>query len=316
MEPPSSAPISPAGAPARAAAGVPAGALPAALTRELAPAAPSRRIDPRWFSSSLLTLILVIGQWKFQILGDSYVPWIVALSTAVVSELALFRLHTRKWPNLLSAYISGNSVAILLKPEGSLIWPFFVGALLSIVSKYVLKYRDRHLWNPTNFSVCMMLLLAADRVGMLGHQWGNDPAMVAIIWSVGLLTVWRARVWHITLTYLAAFVVLAFARTFFNHQPLLAELGPVTGPMYQLFMFFMVTDPRTIVSGRVKQIGVVLAVALSECAIRLLCDFDVISDTNPLSFAPPMFALFLVGPVFFALQLARTPVAAGKIATG
>jgi hypothetical protein len=134
--------------------------------------------------------------------------------------------------------------------------------------------------------------------------------MVAVIWSVGLLTVWRARVLHITLTYLGAFVLLAWARTWINHQPLGGELGPATGPMYQLFMFFMVTDPRTIVRGTAKQIGVVLLVALVECAIRLLCDFDVIPAGHPLCAAPPMFALFLVGPIFLYLQLARGAAAA------
>ena len=125
--------------------------LPAAAAQ--APAV-RRRIDPRWFSSSLLTLILVVGQWRFQILGDSYVPWLVALSTALLAEIVLYRLHSRGFPNLLSAYISGNSVAILLKPSADLIWPFAACSLLAISSKYVLRYRGRHLWNPTNFSVC------------------------------------------------------------------------------------------------------------------------------------------------------------------
>src|SRR5262249_22615921 len=144
-----------------------------------------KRIDPRWFSSSLLTLILAIGQWKFQILGDSYVPWMVALGTALLAEAVLHHAATGRWPNLLSAYISGNSVAILLKPLGSL-WPFAVCSLLAILSKYVLRYRGRHLWNPTNFSVCAMLLVASGQVSMLSHQWGNDPSMVAIIWGIGL----------------------------------------------------------------------------------------------------------------------------------
>lgn len=269
-----------------------------------------RRIDPRWYSSSLLTLILAIGQWRFQILGDSYLPWLVALGTALASEALLHRLHAGKWPNLLSAYISGNSVAILLKPLGGDLWPFAVCSLLAILSKYVLRYRERHLWNPTNFSVCLMLLVASGKVSMLSHQWGNDPAMVAIIWGIGLLTVIRARVWHLTIGYLVLFVLLAWVRTLVNHQPLAAELGPVTGPMYQLFMFFMVTDPRTVVSGRAKQMGVLVVVALAECAIRLLADFDVIGPDNPLRTAPPMFALFLVGPLFLGLQLARAPRAA------
>jgi enediyne biosynthesis protein E5 len=280
--------------------------IPAAA---LAPAPTVRHgIDPRWLSSSFLTLILVIGQWRFQILGDSYLPWIVSLGTAILTEAILGRLHTGRVPNLLSAYISGNSVGILLKPSGGLLWPFAVCAMLAITSKYVLRYRNRHLWNPTNFSVCLMLLVASGQVSMLSHQWGNDPLMVAVIWAAGLLTVWRARVLHITLAYLASFVLLAWLRTFVNHQPLGAELGPVTGPMYQLFMFFMITDPKTVVRGKLKQVGVVFVVALAECGIRLLCDFDIIASGNPLCAAPPMFALFLVGPIFLFAQLARTPI--------
>ena len=271
-------------------------------------APPARKgVDPRWLSSSFLTLILVIGQWRFQILGDSYVPWIVSLGCALLTELVLHRLHGGGFPNLLSAYISGNSVAILLKPASGAIWPFAVCAVLAITSKYVLRYKKRHLWNPTNFSVCLMLLVASGQVSMLSHQWGNDPWMVVVIWSVGLLTVYRAKVLHITLAYLGSFVLFAWLRTFVNDHPLGGELGPVTGPMYQLFMFFMVTDPRTIVRGKWKQVGVVFVIGFAECVIRLLCDFDVLPAGNPLCAAPPMFALFLVGPAFFYAQLRNQP---------
>lgn len=273
-------------------------------------AQPRKGIDPRWLSSSLLTLILVIGQWRFQILGDSYVPWLLALSTALAAEILLHWLHTGRGVNLLSAYISGNSVAILLKPQGSLLWPFVVCALLAILSKYVLRYRDRHLWNPTNFSVCALLLLAPQAVSMLSHQWGNDLGIVVAIWAIGLLVVTRARVWHLTLGYLVLFVAFAWLRTLVNGHTFQAEIGPVTGPMYQLFMFFMVTDPRTIVSGRKQQLGVLVLVALAECLIRLAADFEWLGASNPLLLAPPMFALFFVGPLFLWLQLRARPASA------
>ena len=266
-------------------------------------ARPRRGIDARILSSTLLTLILVIGQWRFQILGDDYLPWIVALTTALATEIVLYRLSTGSWVNILSAYISGNSVAILVKPQGGLLWPFFVGSALAILSKYVLRYHGRHLWNPTNLSVCLMLALAPHSVSILSHQWGNDLIMVAIIWAVGLIVVTRARVWHLTIAYVVLFSVLAWVRTLFNHESLGAELGPVTGPMYQLFMFFMITDPRTIVAGRKKQLVVVAIVALAECAIRMLADAEVLPGTSPLAVAPAMFALFFVGPVAFWLDL-------------
>jgi hypothetical protein len=264
---------------------------------------PAKRIDPRWFSASLLTLILVIGQWKFQILGDDYTGWFVAFSTALFAELVLFKLHAGGWPNLLSAYISGNSVVILLKPQGDLLWPYAVASLLSIGSKYVLRYDGRHLWNPTNFGICALLLLAPSRISILSHQWGNDWGILLAIWGVGLLVVTRARVWHLTVGYLALFSALAWVRTLFNHHPFLAELGPITGPMYTLFVFFMVTDPRTIVSGRGKQLFVLLLIALLECAIRMAVDFEKLSGDSALAVAPGMFALFFIGAPALWLEL-------------
>lgn len=266
------------------------------------------RIDPRWYSSSLLTTILVVGQWRFQILGDSYVPWIVSLGTAVGTEIVAWRLLRPGWPNLLSAYISGNSVAILLKPQGELLWPFIVCPAVSILSKYVLAWRGKHLWNPTNFGVCALLALAASQVSMLSHQWGNDLATVGVLWAIGLFTVWRARVLHLTLAWLGAFVAFAALRAAILPDGQFAtEVAPVTGPMYQLFMFFMITDPKTIVTGRARQVAVVVAVAAAECAIRLLADFDVLGPGNPLLAAPPMYALFVVGPAALAWQLWRKP---------
>lgn len=266
------------------------------------------RIDPRWYSSTLLSTILVVGQWRFQILGDSYVPWLVALVTSILTELVAWKLSRPGWPNLLSAYISGNSVAILLKPQNDVLWPFAVCAAVSILSKYVLAWRGRHLWNPTNLGVCALLALAASQVSMLSHQWGNDLAMVAVLWTIGLFTVWRARVWHLTLSWLAAFVFFAWIRSLVLPDGRFAtEIAPVTGPMYQLFMFFMVTDPKTIVRGKGLQVAIAVLIAAVECLIRLLAEWDVLRSDNPLAVAPPLYALFLVGAPVLALQLWLDP---------
>ncbi|MBK7874423.1 MAG: hypothetical protein IPJ77_01485 [Planctomycetes bacterium] len=273
-------------------------------------AAPKRGIDARWFSATLLTVILFVGQWKFQILGDDYTGWLTALGSAVITEFVFHWLHTGKLGSPLSAYISGNSVAILVKPQGSLLWPYVIGSVLAILSKYVLRYDKKHLYNPTNFSICALLLLAPGAVSILSHQWGNDPAMIAVIWTVGLLVVTRAKVVHLTVGYLVLFAFFAWVRTLFNGQSLGTELAPVTGPMYQLFMFFMVTDPKTIVSGRKQQFGVLFLIALSECLIRIGADREWLSTDNPLCIAPPMFALFIVGAPLFWLQLWRQKKAA------
>jgi enediyne biosynthesis protein E5 len=165
--------------------------------------------------------------------------------------------------------------------------------LLSIMSKYVLRYKGRHLWNPSNFGVSWMLVMASAYVAGLSIQWGSNLLPMSVIWLLGLGIVYRAKKLHVTLTYVASFVVLAYVRSLITGDVFLAELSPLTGPMYQLFIFFMITDPGTSVSTKKGQILVVILVALVEFVLRL----------NGFIYAP-FYALCLVGPVcrFFDLR--------------
>jgi Na+-translocating ferredoxin:NAD+ oxidoreductase RnfD subunit len=225
-----------------------------------------------------------------------YSRLLVALGVCVATEAVLSWFDRGKVVNLLSAYISGISLTLLVKPQGSALWPFAVGAVLAISSKYVLRYRDNHLWNPTNFAVSALLLLAADRVSVLSHQFGNDVTTNLVIWIFGLIIVARVGVLHITLTYVISFFILNSLRAFALGMPILPEIAPITGPMYQLFIFFMITDPRTIVRGRRKQIVVAVLIALMETLIRFASDRGWPLPTA-FSVAPAFLALATVGPV-------------------
>ena len=90
--------------------------------------------------------------------------------------------------------------------------------------------------------------------------------------------------------------------------PLFAELAPITGPMYQLFVFFMVTDPRTTVSTRRGRMIVVAIVALVETLIRLGGDYQL-ELLRPFYVSPPILALALVGPVAMWWDLRRKAAA-------
>ena len=230
-----------------------------------------------------ITLILLAGQIFFGIL-DNFLNVVLAIATSIVAEVILAKvlLGTRK--NLASAYITGISCGILIR--SNVVWPYVVAALLSILSKYVLQYKGRHLWNPSNFGVSWMLFMTPVYVAGLSMQWGNYVLPMCIIWVLGLGIVYRAKKLHITITYTASFIVLAYVRSIITGDAFLAELSPLTGPMYQLFIFFMITDPGTVVSGKKWQIIVVILVALVEFALRL----------QGVIYAP-FFALFLVGPI-------------------
>ena len=261
------------------------------------------RIDPKYLIVFLITLVLVVGEARYSILGG-YNRLGTTLGICVATEVFLSWFLRGRVVNISSAYITGISLALLIKPQANILWPFALGAFLAIASKYVLTYRGRHLWNPSNFAIALLLLLAPGSVAVLSHQWGNDLGTNLVIWAFGLVIAWRARVLHVTLTYVACFVVFAIVRHFIVGGPLLAEIAPITGPMYQLFVFFMVTDPRTTVGTRRGRILVVGLVALVETIIRLGGDFQI-AWLRPFYPSPPLLALAIVGPIAMWCDLRR-----------
>ncbi len=262
-----------------------------------------KKIDPRYLIAFLITLVLVAAQVRYHVLGG-YERLAVALGVCMATEALFSSFDRGKIVNLQSAYISGISLTLLIKPQGGALWPFALGGFLAISSKYVLRYRDNHLWNPTNFAIAALLLAAPDRVSVLSHQFGNDVATNLVIWTFGLIIAARVGVLHITLTYVASFLLLNSLRALALGQPVLTEIAPITGPMYQLFVFFMITDPRTVVRGRRRQMVVAVLIAVMETLIRFGSDKGWPLPTA-FNVAPAFFALATVGPVAKFLDLRR-----------
>jgi Na+-transporting NADH:ubiquinone oxidoreductase subunit NqrB len=254
-------------------------------------------LDNRYIAPLFITFILVVGHLGYGIL-ESYEKTGVAIVVALVAELVLGRIFFGKWLNLASAYISGISCGILVRSPA--LWPFALASLLSIMSKYVLRVKGRHLWNPSNFGICALLFLAPETVAALSVQWGNFKWPLIVIWTLGSIIIYRAKRIHISATYVASFFAFAFLRSYITGDSWWAEVAPITGPMYQLFVFFMVTDPKTTVKSKKWQCIVVFLVAFVEMLLRL----------NHVVHAP-LYALFLVGPAAMLIEIwleSRRPV--------
>lgn len=262
-----------------------------------------KKIDPHYLIAFLITLVLLAAQLRYHMFGG-YDRLVLALGVCMATEALLSWFDRGKVVNLLSAYISGISLTLLIKPQGGALWPFALGGLVAISSKYVLRYRDNHLWNPTNFAIAVLLLAAPDSVSVLSHQFGNDLTTNLVIWTFGLIIAARVGILHVTMTYVASFLLLNTVRALALGQPILPEIAPITGPMYQLFIFFMITDPRTVVRGRRRQITVVVLIAVMETLIRFASDQGWPLPTA-FNVAPAFFALALVGPVAKWLDLRR-----------
>jgi enediyne biosynthesis protein E5 len=254
---------------------------------------PRLRIDNRYLAPILVTLVLVMGQLTFGFL-ESWSRTMLAIGTAILMELAVGRVVWGKWPHLASAYISGISVGMIIRSP--VLWPYALCSAMAITSKYVLRVEGRHLWNPSNFGIVAMLVLATDTVAPLSVQWGNNLLPMAVVWIFGSVIIHRLGRFHITATYVLSFLAFSFVRAAVTGHPWLAEVAPLTGPAYQLYIFFMITDPKTTVHARWAQCLVAFLIAALEAVLRL---FQFVHA--------PYYALFIVGPAanFVEIALAR-----------
>jgi len=254
--------------------------------------------ENRYLAPAFITCILLAGHLSFGIL-ESYKKTGIAIVAGLLTELILGRIFTGKFPNLASAYITGISVGILVRSPA--VWPYLLCAVVSIMSKYVLRVKGRHIWNPSNFGISVLLFLAPETVATLSIQWGNYLLPMIVIWCLGSVIIYRVRRFHITATYVISFVAFAFLRSWITGSPWQSEIAPLTGPMYQLFIFFMVTDPKTTVRKKFWQCVAVFLVAAVEMILRL----------NQVVYAP-FYALFLVGPAAMLIDIwfeSRRPAA-------
>jgi Na+-translocating ferredoxin:NAD+ oxidoreductase RnfD subunit len=258
------------------------------------PAPPQARrglvtIDNRYLPPLLISVILLGAQLSFGVL-ESYTRTLLAIGTSILAELVLSRLLVGKWPHLASAYVSGISVGILIRSP--FYWPYAMCSLISITSKYAIRWRGRHLWNPSNLGVSAMLFLAPATVASLSIQWGNAIWAMLVIWTLGTLIIMRLKRFHICATYVASFFAFSLVRSAITGDPWASTVAPITGPMYQLFVFFMITDPRTTVRSKWGQCVVAFLVALVEAILRLERVVHA-----------PYYALFLVGPTANAIEI-------------
>ena len=263
--------------------------------------------DPRLQAPLLITAILALSDTSFHVLENhpappwlvewsngailAYSPTFFTMAVTMLTELLVGRFVWGKWPNLTSAYISGISAGILIK--SSALWPFVLCGMISITSKYVLRVANRHLWNPTNFGVTMMLFLAPQHVASLSVQADNNGLAVAIIWALGGLIMYRLGRFHIPLTFIATFIPLAFIRSAATGHLWQTEIAPITSPMFQLYIFFMITDPPTTTRAKWSQVLVAALVAVMETVYRL-----AFKDVHSL-----YHALFTVGPVTNLIEI-------------
>jgi Na+-translocating ferredoxin:NAD+ oxidoreductase RnfD subunit len=244
--------------------------------------------DPRLHVAAVIITIHLLGQvaLRFQV----SVPQILAaILTCAVLEIALTFRQTKSivWP--ASAMLTGSGVALILRIVGTPLddhwttyaWYVFAAvAGLSLLSKYVIRYHGSHVFNPSNIGlVVAFVILGTSRVEPLDFWWAPLNiwmiAAYAVILVGGLLITRRLHLLGLAATFwvgLAAGVgLLAGSGHCMTASWSFAPVCGfdfwrviVTSPEVMIFLFFMITDPKTVPGGRVGRVVFGALVALAS----------------------------------------------------
>ena len=244
--------------------------------------------DPRLHVAAVILTVHTLGQ-----VGLGFrvsVPQILsAILTCAILEIAITFRQSKAfvWP--ASAMLTGSGVALILRVVGTPAgdhWTFVnwyvyaVVAGLSLLSKYVIRYRGVQVFNPSNIGlVVTFVALGPSRVEPLDFWWAPLNvwmlAAYAVITIGGLLITRRLKLLGLAASFWFTFAVATGVLAASGHCMTAGwAFAPVCGvdfwrvlvtsPEVLIFLFFMITDPRTVPAGSIGRVAFGILVALTS----------------------------------------------------
>jgi len=228
----------------------------------------SPMLDPRYFQVLFQVCFLVYGilflDWKadwqhygttvfcclfFNYAAESFKrkKWLPATG----------RQGWRAWG--FSVLISALSLCLLLKTN---YW--FISALaaaLTVLSKYFFRFRGRHFFNPSAFSIVATIMLTG-KAWLSPGQWGTGTVLLFAVICFGFIVVTRVQKLDVSLAFILTFTGLLFWRqVIYLHWPVDFFVHSVTTGSLLLFTFFMISDPKTSPDHPAARIGWAVCIA-------------------------------------------------------
>jgi Na+-transporting NADH:ubiquinone oxidoreductase subunit NqrB len=219
--------------------------------------------DPRLYQIAALSLLLLYGMTH---LGFDVTPARAALivGVALAAQWVCSRL-TRIRFDPKSALISALSLCLLLRSNTA--WWLAAAALIAVASKFAIRVRGKHVFNPTNGAI-VALLLTTGGVWVSPGQWGNIAFFAFLITCLGGLVVNRASRSDVTYAFILFYCALMFGRSLYLGEPMTIPLHRLENGALLLFTFFMISDPKTTPDARAGRIAFAAIVAFGAWYIQ------------------------------------------------
>lgn len=232
-----------------------------------------REINGRWFlGGSHVTLVAICI--IFFSLQRTPLQIVFGLSCGLLTEIILYRITDKYkkssvFDRLFSSFTEVSGLLVLLKSH--LWWFYGVLGIITVVAKYLLrKTENTHIFNPTNFSIVMALVFfPLHWFAAWPDEYMRNWYPMLHVCAFGFIAAWLGKTWTISVAYIVSVIFCCFV--FFpinNMATLIYALGPEFGAIGLIYLWQMITDPKTAPMKQGEQILFAFAIAFVHIFLR------------------------------------------------
>lgn len=217
--------------------------------------------DPRYYQIAVLSSLVAFGVISLGF-GVSALNASAIVTVALATQYAGTKVFSLPAFDPLSPLITSLSLTLLLRTD--LVAIAALAAFIAIASKFLIRYRGKHIFNPANVAI-VTLILGSDHAWISTGQWGNAAIGAFALACLGFLVLTRAKRSETTISFLLAYAALLIGRALWLGDPLSIPLHQLQNGALLIFAFFMISDPKTTpdaANGRILYGALVAAVTL------------------------------------------------------
>jgi Na+-translocating ferredoxin:NAD+ oxidoreductase RnfD subunit len=201
----------------------------------------ARLQDPRYYQIIVLTALVTFGIAVLDF-GIRLENALAIVCSALIVQYLASRYIGRIRFDPLSPIITSLSLTLLLRTD--VVAVAALAATIAIGSKFLLRVRGKHVFNPANFALVALMLLS-DAAWVSSGQWGSAAIGAFALACLGFIVLTRARRAETTFAFLAMYALLLIGRALWLDDPLSIPAHQLQNGALLIFAFFMISDPKT-----------------------------------------------------------------------
>ena len=207
--------------------------------------------DARHYQILYLSTFLVYGifelSWEIPLLQIALV-----VGCAVSTQMIWTAITKGKWNSWKSAVITALGLCLILKSTS--LWTLAIAAVVAISSKFILRIKKKHLFNPANFGIIFAIVIFQDAWISPG-QWGSDALFLFVLSVMGGIILFKIGRLETSLVFLGSLFLMEYFRTVvYQGWEMDVLFHKFSSGTLLLFAFFMITDPMTIPNSRKSRV--------------------------------------------------------------